>query len=382
VKIFDEQHDMFRATVRSFVEKEVMPHVEEWEVAGRMPKAIFRRMGELGFLGLEYDDKYGGAGADVMMSAVLHEECARSRSGSFAMAVGVHCDMASPHLYWTGSEALKEKYLPAICRGEKMTAIAVTEPGGGSDVAAIRTRALKDGRHYVVNGAKMFITNGAMADLYFLAARVEAGSDDRRHRGISMFLVERETPGFGVSRTLDKMGMRASDTAELSFSDMRVPTENLLGREGVGFYEVMRVFQRERLVAGLHAVAMADRALEDTIAYVRERQAFGGPLSDKQAVRHRLAEMATDIEAGRWLTYAAWQKYAAGEDAVREVSMAKLFTAEMVNRVAYGCVQLHGGYGYMREYAVERFARDARLMTIGGGTSEIMKDIIAKAIVR
>ena len=382
MKVFDEQHDMFRATVRSFVEKEVMPHVEAWETAGRMPKAIFRRMGELGFLGLEYDERYGGAGADVMMTAVLHEECARSRSGSFAMAVGVHCDMASPHLYWTGSEALKETYLPAICRGEKMTAIAVTEPGGGSDVAAIRTRAVKDGHHYVINGAKMFITNGAMADLYFLAARVESGSDDRRHRGISMFLVERETPGFGVSRTLDKMGMRASDTAELSFQDMRVPAENLLGREGVGFYEVMRVFQRERLVAGLHAFAMADRALEDTIAYVRERQAFGGPLSDKQAVRHKLAEMATDIEAGRWLTYAAWQKYAAGEDAVREVSMVKLFTAEMVNRVAYGCVQLHGGYGYMREYPVERFARDARLMTIGGGTSEIMKDIIAKAIVR
>ena len=380
MKVFDEQHDMFRATVRSFVEKEVMPHVEAWETAGRMPKAIFRRMGELGFFGLEYDERYGGAGADVMMTAVLHEECARSRSGSFAMAVGVHCDMASPHLYWTGSEALKETYLPAICRGEKLTAIAVTEPGGGSDVAAIRTRAVRDGNHYVINGAKMFITNGAMADLYFLAARVESGSDDRRHRGISMFLVERETPGFGVSRTLDKMGMRASDTAELSFQDMRVPAENLLGREGVGFYEVMRVFQRERLVAGLHAVAMSDRALEDTITYVKERQAFGGPLSDKQVIRHKLADLATMIEAGRWLTYSACLEWGTGEDIVREVSMVKLFTAEMVNRVAYDCVQLHGGYGYMREYAVERFARDARLMTIGGGTSEIMRDIIAKAI--
>jgi acyl-CoA dehydrogenase len=382
VKVFSEQHDMFRATVRAFVDKEVAPHVEAWEAAGRMPKSIFRRMGELGFLGLEYDEKYGGAGGDVMMSAVLHEECARSRSGSFAMAVGVHCDMASPHLYWTGSEALKAKYLPAICAGEKLTAIAVTEPGGGSDVAAIRTRAVRDGEHYVINGAKMFITNGAMADLYFLAARVESGANGQRHRGISMFLVERDTPGFGVSRTLDKMGMRASDTAELSFQDMRVPAQNLLGREGVGFYEVMRVFQRERLVAGLHAVAMSDRALEDTVAYVKERQAFGGPLSDKQAIRHKLAEMATEVEAGRWLTYAACQKYAAGEEAVREISMVKLYTAEMVNRVAYGCVQLHGGYGYMREYAVERFARDARLMTIGGGTSEIMKDIIAKAIVR
>src|SRR5438132_471640 len=313
MKIFNEQHDMFRATVRSFVEKEIAPHIEEWEQAGQMSRWIWPRMGELGFLGVEYDEKYGGAGADLLTTAILHEECARSRSGSFAMAVGVHCDMASPHLYWTGSEALKEKYLPAICRGEKLTAIAVTEPGGGSDVAAIRTRTIREGDHYVINGSKMFITNGAMADLYFLAARVEAGSDDRRHRGISMFLVERETPGFGVGRTLDKMGMRASDTAELSFQDMRVPAENLLGREGVGFYEVMRVFQRERLVAGLHAVAMADRALEDTITYVRERQAFGGPLSDKQVIRHKLADLATQVEAGRALTYSALLRYQAGE---------------------------------------------------------------------
>ena len=239
---------------------------------------------------------------------------------------------------------------------------------------------MRDGDQYVINGSKMFITNGATADIVFLAARVEAGTDDKRHRGISMFLVERETPGFTVGRTLDKMGMRASDTAELSFQDMRVPAVNLLGREGVGFYEVMRVFQRERLVAGLHAVAMSDRALEDTIAYVKERQAFGGPLSDKQVIRHKLADLATMIEAGRWLTYSACLKWGTGEDIVREVSMVKLFTAEMVNRVAYDCVQLHGGYGYMREYAVERFARDARLMTIGGGTSEIMRDIIAKAV--
>jgi acyl-CoA dehydrogenase len=267
-----------------------------------------------------------------------------------------------------------------MCRGEMLTAIAVTEPGGGSDVAAIRTRAVRDGHHYVINGAKMFITNGATADVFFLAARVGAAEEGKRHRGISMFLVERTTPGFTVSRTLDKMGMLASDTAELSFQDMRVPAENLLGREGVGFYEVMRVFQRERLVAGLHAVAMSDRALADTMAYLRERQAFGGPLSDKQVIRHKLADLATQVEAGRWLTYAACAKFAAGEECVREISMVKLFTAEMVNRVAYECVQMHGGYGYMREYAVERFARDARLMTIGGGTSEIMREIIAKAL--
>jgi len=270
--------------------------------------------------------------------------------------------------------------MPAICRGEKITAIAVTEPGGGSDVAAIRTRAARDGEHYVLNGSKMFITNGALADLYFVAARLDGGERAKRHQGISMFLVERETPGFSVSRTLDKMGMRASDTAELAFQDVRVPAGHLLGREGAGFYEVMRVFQRERLVAGLHAVAGSARALEDTVDYLKQRQAFGGPLSDKQALRHRLADLATLIEAGRWLTYAACLAFRDGRETLKEISMVKLFTAEMAQRVAYECVQMHGGYGYMREYPIERFFRDVRLMTIGGGTSEIMRDIIAKQI--
>jgi acyl-CoA dehydrogenase len=380
VHIFTEQHAMFRQAVRAFVQKEVEPHVETWEADGAIPRSIWAKMGALGFLGVEYDDKYGGAGADFLTTAVLCEELARSRSASLAMAVGVHTDMASPHLYWTGSEALKEKYLPAICRGEALCAIAVTEPGGGSDVAAIRTRARRDGDHYVLDGSKMFITNGVMADLYFVAARIPSGDAERRHRGISMFLVERDTPGFAVSRTLDKMGMRASDTAELAFEGMRVPAANLLGQEGRGFYEVMRIFQRERLVAGLHSVAGCDRALEDTMAYVKQRQAFGGPLSDKQVVRHRIADLATVVEAARWLTYAACVRFANGEEVVREISMVKLFTAEMAQRVAYECVQLHGGYGYMREYPIERFFRDMRLMTIGGGTSEIMKDIIAKQL--
>ncbi|MGH7419668.1 MAG: acyl-CoA dehydrogenase family protein, partial [Candidatus Rokuibacteriota bacterium] len=283
-------------------------------------------------------------------------------------------------LHAHGTPEQRQRYLPAMARGEHRAALCLTEPHAGSDTQRIRTTAVRHGDHYVVNGSKMFITNGATADVFFLAARTGPGRPERRHEGISMFLVERGSPGLQVSRKLDKMGMRASDTAELSFQDPRVPAANLLGREGVGFYEVMRVFQRERLVSGLHAVAMAGRALEDTIAYVRERQAFGGPLSDKQVIRHKLADLATRIEAGRWLTYATCAKFAAGEECVREISMVKLFTAEMVNRVAYDCVQLHGGYGYMREYAIERFARDARLMTIGGGTSEIMRDIIAKAV--
>ncbi len=378
MKIFNEQHQMFRQAVRSFVQREVEPHIKEWEQAGQIPKSIWPRMGELGFLGVEYDEKYGGGGADFLTTAVLCEEMARSGCASLAMAVGVQTDMASPHLYWTGSEALKEKYLPGICRGQSLCAIAVTEPGGGSDVAAIRTRAVRDGEHYVLNGSKMFITNGVLADLYFVAARIERGERDKRHKGISMFLVERNTPGFSVSRKLDKMGNRASDTAELAFQDMRVPAENLLGREGVGFYEVMRVFQRERLVAGLHAVAGCERALEETIAYVKQRHAFDGPLSEKQVVRHKLADLATLIEAARALTYAACLRFQAGEDAVKEISMVKLFAGEMAQRVAYDCVQLHGGYGYMREYPIERFFRDIRLLTIGGGTSEIMKEIIAK----
>jgi acyl-CoA dehydrogenase len=397
MKIFDEHHEMFRQAVRAFVQKEVEPHVEAWEQAGEIPKSIWPRMGALGFLGVEYDEKYGGGGADVLTTAVLCEEMARARCASLAMAVGVHTDMASPHLYWTGSEALKEKYLPAICRGEALTAIAVTEPGGGSDVAAIRTRAVRDGDHYVLDGSKMFITNGVLADIYFVAARIQDSplatgplttgpltqpspqrGEGGRHRGISMFLVERNTPGFTVSRKLDKMGNRASDTAELAFEGMRVPVENLLGVEGKGFYEVMRIFQRERLVAGLHAVAGCERALEDTIAYVQQRHAFDEPLSRKQVVRHKLADLATLIEAARWLTYAACLKYRDREEAVKEISMVKLFTAEMAQKVAYDCVQLHGGYGYMREYPIERFFRDIRLMTIGGGTSEIMKEIIAK----
>jgi acyl-CoA dehydrogenase len=382
VKIFGPEHEMLRATVRAFVEREVVPCVDEWEAAGRIPRAIWPRMGELGFLGVEYDEKYGGAGADFLTSCVLHEELARSRCGSLAMAVGVHADMASPHLDLTGSPSLQERFLPAICRGEKVCAIAVTEPGGGSDVAAIRTHARRDGDQYILNGSKMFITNGATADLYFVAARVtpSAGDPDtaRRHRGISMFLVERDTPGFTVSRTLEKTGMHASDTAELAFQDVRVPAANLLGREGAGFYEVMRVFQRERLVASLHAVSMSERALEDTVAYVRERRAFGGPLAEKQVVRHKLADLASSLEATKALTYAACLKFQAGEEAVREVSMAKLLSGEVANRIAFDCVQLHGGYGYMREYPIERFARDVRLFTIGGGTSEIMKEIIAK----
>jgi alkylation response protein AidB-like acyl-CoA dehydrogenase len=305
---------------------------------------------------------------------------ARCRSGGVAFSVLVHTDMSSPWLTRFGNDAQKEKYLPGIIKGEIVCALGITEPGTGSDMANLTTRAVRDGDHYLLTGSKIFITNGVYGDLYFVAARSGLGSPDRRHDGISMFLVERGLTGFTVSRKLDKMGMRASDTAELVFHDCPVSAENLLGVEGRGFQQLASGLQRERIMAGVLALSGAAQALEDSMAYIRERHAFDGPLSAKQALRHRVADMATEIEAARALLYRAAQLYTDGEDCITEVSMAKLFATEVANRVAYHAVQLHGGYGYMREFPVERFFRDVRLWTIASGTSEIMKEIIARRL--
>ncbi len=378
--IFTEEHEMLRKSIRAFVEKEVTPHVAEWEEAGRLPKTFWRRLGELGFLGLEYPVEYGGAGGDFLSSVVLGEEMARCRSGGVAFSVLVQTDMSSPWLTSYGTDAQKRKYLPGIISGETVCALGITEPGTGSDMAALATRAVKKGDHYLLTGSKIFITNGVYADLYFIAARTGPGTAERRHDGISMFLVERGLPGFIVSRKLDKMGMRASDTAELAFHECPVPAENLLGVEGRGFHQLAAGLQRERIMAAVLALSGAARALEDTVAYIQERRAFDGPLSQKQVLRHRVADMATEIEAARQLVYHAAGLYNAGQDCITEVSMAKLFCTEVANRVAYQAVQLHGGYGYMREFPVERFFRDVRLWTIASGTSEIMKEIIAKRL--
>ncbi|HEV8225700.1 MAG TPA: acyl-CoA dehydrogenase family protein [Methylomirabilota bacterium] len=378
--MFTPEHEMLRKSARAFVEKEVAPRVDEWEAAGQIPKTFWRRLGELGFLGLEFPVEYGGAGGDFLASVVLGEEMARCRSGGVAFSVLVHTDMSSPWLTRFGNDAQKRKYLPGITKGEIVCALGITEPGTGSDMANLTTRAVRHGGHYLLTGSKIFITNGVYGDLYFVAARTGAGSADRRHDGISMFLVERGLPGFTVSRKLDKMGMRASDTAELAFHDCPVPAENLLGVEGRGFQQLASGLQRERIMAGVLALAGAAQALEDSVAYIRERHAFDGPLSAKQALRHRVADMATEIEAARALLYRAAQLYNDGEDCITEVSMAKLFATEVANRVAYHAVQLHGGYGYMREFPVERFFRDVRLWTIASGTSEIMKEIIAKRL--
>jgi acyl-CoA dehydrogenase len=378
--IFTDDHELLRRTIRAFVEKEVAPHVDAWEEAGRIPRELWRRLGELGLLGLEFSPEYGGAGGDFLSSVVLGEEMARCRSGGVAFSVLVHTDMSSPWLTRYGTEAQKRAYLPGIVRGETVCALGITEPGTGSDMAGIRTRAVRDGDRYLLTGSKIFITNGIHGDLYFVAARTGPGSAERRHAGISMFLVERGAPGFTVSRRLDKMGMRASDTAELAFQDCPVPVANLLGEEGRGFQQLAAGLQRERIMAAVLALSGAGQALEDTLTYLRERQAFGGPLGDKQALRHRVADMATEIEAARHLVYHAASLYAAGRECVSPVSMAKLFATEVANRVAYQAVQLHGGYGYMREFPVERFFRDVRLWTIASGTSEIMREIIAKRL--
>jgi alkylation response protein AidB-like acyl-CoA dehydrogenase len=299
-----------------------------------------------------------------------------------AFSVLVHTDMSSPWLTRFGSETQKRRYLPGIIRGETVCALGITEPGTGSDMAAITTRAERRGDHYVLTGGKTFITNGVHGDLYFVAARTGAGTAERRHDGISMFLVERGLPGFTVSRTLDKMGMRASDTAELVFQDCPVPAANLLGVEGRGFQQLAAGLQRERIMAAVLALAGATQALEDTMTYLGQRVAFGEPLATKQVLRHRVADMATELEAARRLVYHAAGLYTAGEECVKEVSMAKLFATEVANRVAYQAVQLHGGYGYMREFPVERFFRDVRLWTIASGTSEMMREIIARSLMR
>jgi acyl-CoA dehydrogenase len=377
---FSDEHEMLRRTLRAFVEKEVTPHVAAWEDAGQIPRAFWRRLGELGFLGLEFPAEYGGGGGDFLSSVVLGEEMARCRSGGVAFSVLVHTDMSSPWLVRYGTEAQKRAHLPGIVRGETVCALAITEPGTGSDMAALSTRAVRRGDHYVLTGGKIFITNGVYGDLYFVAARTGPGTAERRHDGISMFLVERGRPGFTVSRTLDKMGMRASDTAELTFHECPVPVDHLLGVEGRGFQQLAAGLQRERLMAAVLALAGASQALDDTMTYLGQRTAFGAPLATRQALRHRVADLATELEAARRLVYHAAGLYADGEACVTEVSMAKLFATEVANRVAYEAVQLHGGYGYMREFPVEGFFRDVRLWTIASGTSEMMREIIAKRL--
>jgi acyl-CoA dehydrogenase len=373
---FREEHVMFRDQLRRFIDEEIKPKADQWELDGVVPRAVLRRMGELGFLGLRYSEHYGGSGLDTIASAVLAEELGKSTFGGFAITVLVHTDMASPHLANFGTLEQQARWMPDLIAGRKICAVAVTEPDAGSDVAGIRTVAKRDGDDFVLNGTKMFITNGVHADLYFVAAKTDTSV--KGTRGISIFAVEKGTPGFSVGRALKKQGWLSSDTAELIFDDVRVPAANLMGAENRGFYSIMRNFQNERLVLGAQCVGECQAAIQLTLDWVGQRKAFGAPLWEKQAIRQRVAMRAAEVEAARRLVYhAAWMD-AQGQDCVKEMSMVKALCGELVNKVMYDCQQFHGGMGYLRESAIERMVRDARVQSIGGGATEVMLEEIAK----
>ncbi len=373
---FSEEHELLRAQVRRFVEAEIKPHGLAWEEQGFVPRDVLRRMGSLGFFGIRYPERYGGSDMDALATVVLSEELGRSTFSGVATTALVHSEMASIHLFRAGSEAQKDKWMPPIIAGEVITAVAVTEPDAGSDVKAIRTFARREGDSYVIDGAKMFITNGVHANLYFVAAKTDR--DGQPSRSITMFMVEKGTPGLTVSRTLDKHGWRSSDTAELHFDNCRIPAENRLGEEGRGFYAIMQNFQNERTTIGAVAIGESQAAIDLTLEYVRTRKAFGAPLWQRETIRQRLAMLAAKVEAGRQLVYHAAWLATQGIDATKEVSMVKAYCGELVNEVMYNCLQFHGGMGFMRESTIERMARDARVQNIGGGATEVMLEEVAK----
>ena len=376
---FTEEHEMFRKTVRNFVEKEINPHIDAWEEAGIAPlHEIFKKMGDLGLLGLDYAEEYGGAAADIWFSVILNEEFGRADAAGVPMAIGVQTGMATPALAKYGSHELKMKYLAPAIAGDMVCSIAVSEPDAGSDVARIRTRAERDGDHYVINGSKMYITNGTQADWICLLAR---SSDSEDYRGMSLIIVPTDTPGFNISRKMKKLGNHSSDTAVLTFEDMRVPISNRIGEEGKGFYYQMEQFQIERLVGAVGGVSGAERAVRDTIRYTQERQAFGKPLIANQWIQFKLGELLTEIEALRQLNYYCASLIEAGassSEVTRIASMCKLKVGRLMRDVADTCLQFYGGMGYMEETRISRYFRDSRLTSIGGGADEVMLQIIAR----
>jgi acyl-CoA dehydrogenase len=372
---FTDEHEDLRASVRAFVARELAPHAQEWEDARWFPDEVFGKLAASGFLGLKYPERYGGEGGDCLHDAVFTEELSRCGSGGLAAGIGAHVGIATPPIWRFGTEEQKQRYLVPAIRGEKIAALAITEPDAGSDVASIRTRARRVDGGFVLDGEKTYITNGVRAHVIVTAVKT---TEQGGHHGISFLIVER---GEGVvSSKLEKMGWHASDTATIAFEEVFVPEENLLGREHEGFKLIMANFQWERLLMALGAVGGMQAAFEKTLAYARERTAFGRPLTGHQAIRHKLADLATTLHTCRTVTYDALRRYAAGEEPVREVTMAKLLTQRAAFDFMDECLQIHGGAGYMREYGIERAARDARLGPIGGGTDEIMREILAKAI--
>ncbi len=373
---FGPDHDAFRQSVRGVLAREVAPHVEEWEEAKTFPAhQLFKALGAAGLFGLEYDPAYGGQGADHSYTVILGEELGRMGCAGVAMAIAVQTDMATPSLHRHGSHELKQRFLAPALRGEMVAAIAVTEPGAGSDVAGIRTQAVRDGDEWVISGSKLYITNGTQADWLCLLART---SGESGYRGMSQIIFPTGTPGFSVSRKLRKLGNNCSDTAELSFDSARVPVSNTIGEAGRGFQQQMSQFQNERMIAAYTAAGAMDTALRRTAAYLRERHAFGQPLLSRQYVQFRLAELAADVDVLRHYNYACAEAYLRGEDTTRFASIAKLKAGRLQREIADTCLQFHGGFGYMEETWVSRYFRDSRLLSIGGGADEVMLQILAR----
>jgi len=372
---FTDAHEELRLHIRRFLEKEVEPHLDEWEEK-TFPDSIFQRFGELGFLGLRYPPEYGGQGGDYFSALVLSEELARAGSGGLGMAVAVQTEMATPPVFKFGTEEQKRRWLAPAIRGEQIASIAITEPDAGSDVAGITTVARRFGDEFIVNGRKTFITNGARCHWALVVTKNER---ERGHAGYNLLVIEKGTPGFEVSRTLKKLGMHSSDTAELLFDDCHVPASNLIGEEGEGFKQLMWELQGERMITAAGAIAGANRVFEYTMEYARNRQAFGQPISNFQVIKHKLVDMGTKITAIQAFVYQTAKQWEEGEYPVREISQAKLLATQVACDVADEAIQILGGHGYMREFPVERAWRDARLARIGAGTDEIMKEIIAKS---
>ena len=376
-RYFTEEHELFRQSLKDFLQKEVVPHIEKWEKTGHIERFIWKKFGEMGFFGIAYPEEYGGMDLDLFYTVILLEELQKVNSGGFAAAIWAHAYLAMTHVNKEGDDAIKKKYLTASITGEKIGCLCITEPFGGSDVAGMRTTAVKKGDSYVINGSKTFITNGVYSDYLVVAAKT---NPELGNKGISIFIMDRDTPGISATK-LDKLGWRASDTGEIAFDNVVIPASNLMGEENKGFPYIMQHFALERLIMGINAHARAEFALEYTLQYMSEREAFGRTIDKFQALRHKIADRYTEMEICKEFNYSVARRLDQGEYVVKEATMSKLQCTKMSDEVMYDCLQFLGGYGYMEEYPLARLLRDSRLGPIGGGTSEILREIIAKMVI-
>ncbi len=374
---FTEEHEVFRKSFRDFLQKEVTPHIDKWEKSGTIERFIWKKFGEMGYFGLNSPEEYGGLDLDIFYTVIFLEELQKINSGGFAAAMWAHAYLAMTHVTKEGDDRIKNKYLTPSINGDKIGCLCISEPFGGSDVAGMRTTAIKKGDSYVINGSKTFITNGIYSDYLVVAAKT---NPEDKHKGMSIFIMDRDTPGISSTK-LDKLGWRASDTAEIAFDNVVIPSENLMGEEGKGFPYIMQHFALERLVMAINAHARAEYAVAYAIQYMSERQAFGKTLDKFQALRHKIAEMASEVEMCKEFNYSIAKRLNDGTYVVKEASMAKMLSTKMADAVIYDALQMLGGYGYMEDYPMARLLRDSRLGPIGGGTSEILKEIIAKMII-